>query len=445
MEKDFRQKLIELIALEASIRDEEQRPLKSYKKANPKWKLMPLFFIGLIVMIWSYKVFKAPNEQIFDLFIDIFALLFILIGLCAALWGALGLIHFIDKLKLGKTNAMIKQMNNNTLAQRENNYQKFLKLQNELIELKKNTPGMENAFYFFEAPFDRSKTLRDLDLPDAKSLQADKMAFVVLESALKFTRENNKLIYRGHKDIQPLKLEQLKPYLLGGNNKVLFLDHNYMIEHKDDDYLVHFGWEYSLFPDYQYRTVYHHSTINAQSAMEKYERNFDDLERKINYGFTNDEAYISGQKSYWDYLRDENIREKAKNDLEQEISSYNASSATRDLNAVGMKLMMIHSGYAISCNNRIVAILLAPETSELHFLEYSYFKEVPFDMDPQFEGLVQKYDAFPAKPSYSNLIQHICKDYSKFLPAFDPLCAKPDGVSLELWRCWMEQWYRAKV
>ncbi len=444
MNADFKQKLIELIALETRIREEEQKPLKPYAKVNPKWKLMPLFFIGLIILFWGYSVFKAPNEQIIDLFIDIFGLLCILAGLCAALWGALGLIHFIDKLKLGKKNAMIKQQNDNTLAQRESNYQKFLKLQNELIEMKKNTPGAEKAFYFFEAPFNRNKTLRDLDLPDATSLQAYNIAFVAMDGALKFTRENNKLIYRGHKDLKPLKLEQLKPYLFN-NNKVLFLDHDYMIEHKDDNYFVHFVWEYALFPDYQYRTVFQHSTIDARLAMEKYERSFDDLERKINYGFTNDELYISGQKDYWDYLYDENIREKGKNDLEQAISSYNASSTTSDLNAVGMKLQMIHSGYAISCNDRIVAIILGSEDSELQFLEYSYFKEVPFDMDPQFEGLVQKYDAFPAKPSYSNLIEYICKEFSKSLPAFDPFDVKPDGVSLELWRCWMEKWYKAKL
>ena len=88
MEMGFKQKLMELIALETQIRDDEQRPLKAYEQANPKWKIMPLFFIGLIILFWGYSLFKAPNEQIIDLFIDIFGLLCILIGLCAALWGA---------------------------------------------------------------------------------------------------------------------------------------------------------------------------------------------------------------------------------------------------------------------------------------------------------------------------------------------------------------------
>lgn len=442
---DFKQKLMELIALEAQIRDDEQRPLKAYEQANPKWKIMPLFFIGLIILFWGYSLFKAPNEQIIDLFIDIFGLLCILIGLCAALWGAVGLIHFIGKLKLGKKNAMIKQLNDNTLARRESNYQKFLKLQNELIELKKNTPGMEKAFYFFEAPFDRHKSLRDLDLPDAVNLQNSHIPVIAMDGPLHFTRENDKLTFRGMRNTQPLTLGQLSPYLLGKDKQVLFLDHNYMLEHKDSNYYVNYIWEMAMYPDYQYRTVYHHSTINAQAAMKKYDHYLDEFERKINFGFTNDEAYSSGQKGYWDYMQAENIRNDAKKDLEQQISSYNEGAATSDLNAVGMKLELIHSGYAISSGGKLVAIMLASEGVPHHFLEYSFFKELPFDMDPPFEGLVQKYDAFPAKPSYCNLIEYICEKFHNALPAFDPLYAKPAGVSLELWRCWMEKWYKAKL
>ncbi len=444
MSRDFRSMLLELMDMEVSVRRKAKLRLKEHKKPDPKWKLMPVFFIGIIAFFWGLKLFRAPNTVIFSVFVDIFGLLVMLLGICGALWGFAGVMAFIGLLKLKKTNAEVDKYNSDILRMRDEEYARFVALQNELIRMKNSTPGMEKAFYFFEAPFDRDKRLQDLNLPDAGSLKDGSSGVIFVDNQLKFGQRNGQLIFKGFSKAPPLKLSQLSPYLLGPDNRTLYLDADYMLAHRDDNYFVSTVWEGMMVPDYQYRTVTNYSTVNPESAMRSLERRFDEFERGLNMGFTNEEAYISGKKGYWEYAMEADMREKAGKEAEATINRYNAGASTSELNLVGMKMLLMGSGYAIISGKRLVAIVLPGKEATLLRLEYSLFKELSFDAAPPLEGLVQKLEGVPATPNHMNAITHILETYGHLLPPFNPLAARPTGVSLELWRGWMEEWYRLK-
>lgn len=432
MSRDFRSMLLELMALEVSVRTKAQMPLRSHKKANPKWKLMPVFFIGLIVFFVGLKMFKAPNTTIFSVFIDIFGLLLILLGVCGALWGFVGVMAFIDLLKLKKANAAVDRHNAAVLKARDEEYARFVALQNELIRIKNSTPGMEKAYYFFEAPFDRDKSLRNLNLPDAFSAKDGSSGVIFMDNELSFGLRGGQLIFKGFKATTLLKLNQLSPYLLGTNNKTLYIDADYMLAHRDDNYFVSNVWEDMMVPDYQRRTVTNYSIINPESTMRALERSFDEFERGLNLGFTNEEAYISGKKGYWEYTVEADMRAKAGKDAEERIRSYNANATTSELNLVGMMMLLICSGYAIISGSRLVAIVLPGEKATLRRLEYSLFKELTFDADPPLEGVVHRLEGVPTTPNYMNAIAQILETYGHLIAPFNPLAARPTGVSLEL-------------
>lgn len=358
-------------------------------------------------------------------------------------------IDFLHCDAMNEQNAKANQQNAAALSEASARHETLqAELLHELTIARENrSREFDGLNFFFEIPFDPLENT--VSLNDNINNRPDYQFHSYLFGIPNLHTEEGVPRLDGMLQNLTIEWSRLQSYLNEDKYILLYLDADYILEHKDNAQFI-INPVYDVIATPMREIEYSDSSINVQATMKQFNQSVDNLEREL-LGVSVSAAEALGTLSETDAARLNRIRKSEEQYLQGRLEDAAAPKHTGIL-LTGEQLLFKKRCYIVEHDGRIVCIAI-PKEINFFVIEYNLDEVLrnenalfPTEEAGRYRGVVSLAANLSEGVSPGDIphtIQFVTERLNHMLSPFTPLEQPPADLPPRMWRWWISLRYSA--